>query len=312
MKRGMRYAAIAVALCGCTSLDEGARQEFSRHFTCPESSITVTERSDLDADEIERGPIPDPPAEVKADPTRLALWNQQHQPIHTGHTIYQAAGCDHEVFYSCGRSKKSHPMCFATEYQTKTAKKPALPTLATLSSAALEGNSNPIDAPPMVGELTSFDVDANLDWATTIATAWSPDVKLYRIMISSMKPDGTLDVSPKGRDSVLYQFNSAAKGDVDFTVDVTSLGGQRTPPFGVGKHDHRDPTTRDPITKPKCTLVKALAGARAGVLKGTDPKYRLAFVLDVQGGKEMWNTEAVIADKSQWVKIDAATCATVK
>jgi hypothetical protein len=272
----------------------------------------VTERADLDADDLMWGPPPKPPPEVAADPIRLDLWNKQHQHTPSGHVVYQAAGCDHEVFYSCGRSKKNHPMCAATEYHTPTTKKKSLPTLTTLASASLEGQWNAIDAPPFVGDQQSFDVDANFDWASTIATAWSSDAKLYNIRIGHPSTNGTVDISAKGFGDVLYEFNSAAKGDMDFTVDVSSLRGQRNPPFAVNRSKHADNTPRNPITKPKCTLVSAVAKARAGVLAKVDPKYGLDFTLESNGQKTTWTTSAVIGDKSQWVRIDSATCEIAK
>jgi hypothetical protein len=151
-----------------------------------------------------------------------------------------------------------------------------------------------------------------LDWATSIATAWSPDAKLYFIRVSHPSLSGTVDLSPKGSGGLLYQFNSSAKGDADFTLDVGSLRGQRNPPISVSTSKHADSTPRNAITKPKCTLVSALAKARAGVLAKADPKYGLELTLEANGEKATWSTSAVIAGKSQWVRIDAATCAIEK
>jgi hypothetical protein len=318
MKRGGCVCAIAAtlscALGGCTSLDEGARQEFSNQFTCPASSITVTERSDLDADEIEHGPPPKPPPEVAADPVRLDLWNKQHQPIHTGHTIYQAEGCNHEVFYSCGRSKKNNPMCFATSYHTSAFTKKSRLTVATIASASLEDQPVVIDAPGMVGDLQTFDVDANYDWASSIATAWSPDAKLWFVRVGHPSMDGTVDLSAKGLGSLYYQFNSPSKGDVDLMVDVGSVRGQRNPPVSVHTSKHADGTARNPITKPKCPLVTALTKARAagGSLAKAELKYGLDFTLEAKDEKTTWITSAVIDGGSQWVRLDATTCQVAK
>jgi hypothetical protein len=160
----------------------------------------------------------------------------------------------------------------------------------------------------MVGDLESFDADANLYWVSSIASAWSPDAKLYFIRVTRPSPGGTVDLSAKGLGGVLYQFNSSSRGDVDFNVDVGSLRGQRKPPLSVSTSKHADGTPRNAIAKPKCTLVSALAKARAGVLATADPKYGLDFTLESDGANTSWTTTAVLAGKSQWVRIDATKC----
>jgi hypothetical protein len=106
---------VAYALCGC-SLDGKARTDFSKQFTCPENAITVQERDDLDADELIWGPPTPPPPEVARDPERLALWRKQHAPKTADRTVFHVQGCAHDVFYACGRSNKSRPMCSQGRY----------------------------------------------------------------------------------------------------------------------------------------------------------------------------------------------------
>jgi hypothetical protein len=143
MRRLVWGLAIGAALCCCTSLEQGARQEFSSEFTCPEGSITVTQRDDLDADEIQWGPPPPPPPEVAKDPERAALWKKQHANTPSGHIVFQAQGCQHEAFYSCGRSNKGRPMCSALNYHSRPK---SWGTCAATPAATASGAHAPMQA----------------------------------------------------------------------------------------------------------------------------------------------------------------------
>jgi hypothetical protein len=112
------WLVVAGVVGGC-SLDDRARNEFSRQFTCPTNAITVQERDDLNADELIWGPPASPPPEVAKDPERLALWQQQHALRPSSRTVFHVQGCKHDTFYACGRSNKGHPMCSEGTYRPR-------------------------------------------------------------------------------------------------------------------------------------------------------------------------------------------------
>ena len=89
---------------GCRSNETMARESFAHSFTCPEDRITVTPRKDLAAVDLALRPAT-PPAEIAADPGRLALWKAEAArgaADYEHDAVLQARGCGHEVFYLCG------------------------------------------------------------------------------------------------------------------------------------------------------------------------------------------------------------------
>ncbi len=66
-----------------------ARSQFVLDFTCPEERVAVSEEPAV------------PPDEVRADPERLRLWNEQQRdpPVH----FERAQGCGHTALYQCSR-----------------------------------------------------------------------------------------------------------------------------------------------------------------------------------------------------------------
>jgi hypothetical protein len=99
----------ALGLGACTSLEEGARDAFSRDFSCPEGRIDVHARKDLDAYDLTFGGMGSaPPADVKKDPERLALWQRRQREQHDAWNdrigVFEARGCGHDALYTC-----SHP-----------------------------------------------------------------------------------------------------------------------------------------------------------------------------------------------------------
>ncbi len=87
-----------------TNKDE-AQAQFVKAFSCPKERTTATDRPDLNAYDLNFGPSPAPPADVAADPGRLAEWKKQEQKLREGYNnsaIVQVRGCDHETYYSCG------------------------------------------------------------------------------------------------------------------------------------------------------------------------------------------------------------------
>ncbi len=89
---------------GC-SLEGGARETFSKEFSCPKDSVTTQERKDMDAYSATVGAAPEPPSDVKEDPARYAVWkktqSEQRDAFHSRMTVFSAKGCNHESFYMC-------------------------------------------------------------------------------------------------------------------------------------------------------------------------------------------------------------------
>lgn len=114
----------SVALFGCRrEKDDGskyasvAQEAFTKEQSCPRDRVTVTPRPDLDAFDLDNGPLPDPPKEIASDPGRLAQWKKDKgKPDCTpeGNALWQtttvgcmrrvvlARGCGHQTYYVCG------------------------------------------------------------------------------------------------------------------------------------------------------------------------------------------------------------------
>ncbi len=113
--------ACALGLGACASLGDGAAAQFSQRYTCPETHMRVVRRSDLDAAAVvrlwhaETGTKPaTPPADVAADPARLALWEQQRaqalDSLAAG-DAFEISGCGHHELTVC-----MHPSVNGTLY----------------------------------------------------------------------------------------------------------------------------------------------------------------------------------------------------
>jgi len=104
----LELIAFAFTLLACERHDDrfkdGAQEEFIKSFSCPKERVTVTARKDLKAFDLVNGVRLTPPAEVSADPGRLAEWKKRQQDNEDNYnreSVFQASGCDHEVFYAC-------------------------------------------------------------------------------------------------------------------------------------------------------------------------------------------------------------------
>jgi hypothetical protein len=114
-------AAVAVMAAACASLSGGAKTEFATGYFCPPDRITVAERPDLKhptTAHVEIPLLPPPPAEVQADPQRLAMYNEAAKKrrevveslggtVDNPLTYYEVHGCGHHVVYGCwhGRNR---------------------------------------------------------------------------------------------------------------------------------------------------------------------------------------------------------------
>ncbi len=73
-----------------TEAPEAARSQFVIDYTCPAERVLAAEEPAV------------PPDEVRADPQRLQLWNEQHEAFH--YRLERVQGCGHSVVYRCYRS----------------------------------------------------------------------------------------------------------------------------------------------------------------------------------------------------------------
>ncbi len=95
-------------LSGCARQEEAARQMLAKSFTCPVERVTATRIDGVRWSEVKRreNPIPDPPADVRADPSRLAMWKEQHHAHYSRgfdryYKAFHVVGCGHEADYLC-------------------------------------------------------------------------------------------------------------------------------------------------------------------------------------------------------------------
>jgi len=101
---------IALPVCGLVAVlfpghdisSRDAKQAFSREFFCPEERIDARRRTDVNVWDITHG-ADEPPAELKADPARVALWKQQQRNRRHGNRgpVFQMSGCGNDVLYEC-------------------------------------------------------------------------------------------------------------------------------------------------------------------------------------------------------------------
>jgi hypothetical protein len=121
-EHAMREAFIALillSLAACKSNKSGAREHFAKKFSCPEDRVTIVERSDMKwGSIILDGQQPEPPAEIKADPGRLAKWqkdkaDEQKESRATldALDVFEGNGCNHSALMGCGHASDSEGGC---------------------------------------------------------------------------------------------------------------------------------------------------------------------------------------------------------
>ena len=109
MKASLAIVLLATAsLIGCKSKETGAREAFSKELTCPEDSVEVRERPDVKLSML-RGTTK-PPADVAADPGRLAMWNAEQEKSQKNADglceMFEARGCNQQTLMCCSRPAK--------------------------------------------------------------------------------------------------------------------------------------------------------------------------------------------------------------
>jgi hypothetical protein len=76
----------------CVARDSNVEKDFSRLYDCPRDRIHVVSKV------VTRGAlIPTVPADVAADPERLAVWNHDH----IGYAYFDVTGCGNRLEYRC-------------------------------------------------------------------------------------------------------------------------------------------------------------------------------------------------------------------
>jgi hypothetical protein len=196
--------------------------------------------------------------------------------------------------------------------------KPKL-TLATLATTPF--SYEPIDAPGMLGDFTSFDPIANYEWARSIGRAWKADAVLYRLDVDKVAKDGTVDVKNVPRAEAMYRFYSPAclkerNASTSVVVPTTKCGlyvqvqMEDGGPTALVNSVDGDSSSPAQLASPVCTLSKALSAlASAGKLPQR-PVYDVSlFVSSVRahGASAEW----VISDIQNLTtgSVDATSCA---
>ena len=315
---GCAFAApllLAALLCGCESVVDGSKDKFSSEFTCPVDRVEATPKPELHPSDL--GPKAEPPQDIAADPARLKMWQDKQTKAtdskDSRDDIIELSGCGHHVLYACHRYSKGFNRFMCSTVPLPASLVPAL-TLATLGKAPLTSSETHMTAPEIVGTYEAFDVVANYDWASSIAAAWSPDAKLYRLSAGPLTSDGKVDLGPRKPASVSYYFNSRAKGDVDLYLDVDPWGDLHSSGATVRlrAYSHGDSTARDPLPKPTCTLDRVLAALSSPRDAGVLDKAKVAGIhtdLHTIVGKPYWGfTYTDAAGKWAGVEVNGSTC----
>lgn len=98
--------------------------------------------------------------------------------------------------------------------------KPRL-TLETLATTPLHGRE-PIEAPGMSGTLEAFNAVANVNWARSIARAWTRDAELHRLQVERCDRDGLVNLKNTPGAQAMYRFLSFERiKELDENTSVT-------------------------------------------------------------------------------------------
>jgi hypothetical protein len=333
-------------LTACDTPADEARESFSRSLSCPLDAVSLRIRTDLDTYSISyNGNTPTPSKEVAADPQRLAVWQADQQKskdfwASQGPVLYELKGCGHETLYICetstsrGNSSKGNtgwgcgdelypPDASVWDPAASANFRPVPPplappplkqlTMATLASAPLTASRTLgplplVDAPPLQGAAAKFDPVANLSWASSIATAWSSDAKLWRLHWIPNEEEGTMDGTANlstPADSVSFEYTSASRGTVDLEIAL------RASQVYLAMRPHPGATPANPLPVPTCPIARVFS--KIGAVKAsTDSNFTVS--LEVAGNAAYWHVAHYRVAQGRFVKtidddFDATTCA---
>ncbi len=105
----IRSVVALVLLCGCQSLTDGAKEQFSSDNTCPRDRVDVRERPELKPSQFEK-PL-DPPAAIAADSDRVKMWREDQARLAANSDnwgqVVEVRGCGKHAFLTCGHPTKS-------------------------------------------------------------------------------------------------------------------------------------------------------------------------------------------------------------
>lgn len=114
--RGTLFAmTVGLVGIGCGDVVEDAKSHLSMAWSCPLERVEVTKRADVDGAALYRQSVrgATPPADVAADPTRLAVFKQNEEATieraaasYGNATIIDGRGCGKEVRLACFRKNK--------------------------------------------------------------------------------------------------------------------------------------------------------------------------------------------------------------
>jgi len=110
---------VLFSVAGCKTTKTGAKEYFAKEFSCPDDRVTIAPRSDIKWGTIilDRNQ-PEPPAEIKGDPGRLAKWKEEREKEKKESRstldaldVFEGHGCDHDVLMGCGHSGDQEGGC---------------------------------------------------------------------------------------------------------------------------------------------------------------------------------------------------------
>ena len=105
----IRWTSALLFLCGCQSVADGAKEQFSQDHVCPLERVETRARPELKPSQFSTPSTP--PNDIAADPGRLELWRAERASLAANEDawgdVVEARGCDVHVFYSCGHPTRS-------------------------------------------------------------------------------------------------------------------------------------------------------------------------------------------------------------
>lgn len=114
--RGLALAGAGAMVLGGCGYASMVRKDFVRTYACPEERTVVVARDDLRAPLATPITPAQPPPEVAADPERMRLWQARVDAERQAsiaksdeRTVYEARGCNEQLFYQCGLMPTMHP-----------------------------------------------------------------------------------------------------------------------------------------------------------------------------------------------------------